>query len=311
MWRIGELHLVTGVDRENIKYYCRARKVDEHGVERGGAGLIEPVEKRGRVNYFNEDALFRLAIISHLSKCKMPIDEMRSVLDGKGDFEVVLDTSIVRLKRERAKINSSIRAAQILKRIYEAILENDDEKLEITLGECFMGELEEAIGALEREGKVCRELKPSAKLARVQKDLGALAKKRERLEEMGASHEEIVAIVAETADLLKGFTASGGTISEDPLVRIIELREEGLKPESREIQESVALLHENMGSAFDDLSAESFGILMEGVLTRNTLAVVMELSVGEGTIAYFAEALKTYCENERKGRCDGLGSKTT
>ena len=301
MWRIGELHLVTGVDKENIKYYCRPRKVDENGVERGGAGLIEPAEKRGRVNYFDEDALFRLAIISLLSKCKTPIEEMRSVLDGEGDFESVLDESIFRLRRERKKVDSGIRTAQILKRIYEAILEDDDEKFAVTLNECLMNELEKTAEGLEKKGRIFREVKPSAKLAEVQKDLGALMKKREHLERTGAPHEEIAAVLARITDLSKEFAVIGETAHENPLIKIIELREDGLEPGSKEIQECVALLHGNMGVAFDDLDADAFGVFMESILTRNTFSIAMELSLGEGTIAYFMEALETYCEKEREG----------
>ena len=304
MWRIGELHLVTGVDRENIKYYCRPRRVDENGVERGGAGLIEPAERRGRVNYFDEDALFRLATISLLSKCRTPIEEMRSVLDGEGDFERVLDESIARLEKERKKIDSGIRTARILKRVYEAIHEEDYEKFAVTLSECFLNELEEAAENLGKKEKVFREVKPSAKLANAQKDLGALEKKRKQLERTGAPHEEIAAVLARITDLSEEFSVASETAQGDPLTKIIELREDGLEPESDEVQECIALLHRNMKVAFDDLDADAFGVLMESILTRNTFSIAMELSLGEGTIAYFMDALKEYCENEKKGGDD-------
>ena len=301
MWRIGELHLVTGVDRENIKYYCRPRRVDENGVERGGAGLIEPAEKRGRVNYFDEDALFRLAIINLLSKCRTPIDEMRSVLDGEGDFESVLDESVVRLKKEREKIDSGIRTALIMKRAYEAISEEDDEKLAVTLYECFMNELEEAAEGLEKKEMIFRKVKPSAKLAKAQKDLGTLMKQRERLERTGAPHEEIAAVLARITDLSKEFTVASEAELDDPLTKIIELREDGLKPENEKVQGCIALLHRRMKVAFDDLDADAFGVFMERILTQNTFSIAMELSLGEGTIAFFMEALEEYCRNERKG----------
>ena len=75
MVTIKEAELLTGITRQNIRYYEKM-------------GLIHPSrEKENQYRKYNKDDIRRLKLIYMFRKLDMPLEEIQQILDGRKDLQ--------------------------------------------------------------------------------------------------------------------------------------------------------------------------------------------------------------------------------
>ena len=96
MKNIKEAEVESGISKQNIRYYEKM-------------GLLHPDRNKenGYRNYSEED-IRRLKLIYLFRKLDMPLDELRSLLEGKVDLQTALVLQKNRLKTEQERIQGAI-----------------------------------------------------------------------------------------------------------------------------------------------------------------------------------------------------------
>lgn len=297
MWTIGEMSRITGVKYENVKYYCRPRRQNEKGREVGGAGLLKPTEVRGRTNYYDQAALFRLAAIDLMSKCELGVNDMRLLLGGRKGVEGVIDAQVARLEKKREEVRREIRMARFLGRALAALRDDDNEAFDVIVEDCCQTAFLETAamlgGDMLRSGQA---IAGSCEAAWAER-MTVLYKKKMSLENKNASTAEINEAVSEIGtgfrELIEREEGKKEGVS---YLALDELWEMGKPPDCKEAVECLDLAYRSMSAMYKGLDIGTFRQMMGAFLSGNVCALLMEVGIGEGWTGYALKALDAYCE---------------
>lgn len=97
--RIQELEQRTGLDRATIRYYERE-------------GLINPKRNENGYREYVPEDVQQLLKIKLLRKLEMPIEQIRQLQQGSGDFEKAIETQMILLGNrigEKNGLGSSVK----------------------------------------------------------------------------------------------------------------------------------------------------------------------------------------------------------
>ena len=96
MVTIKEAELLTGITRQNIRYYEKM-------------GLIHPSrEKENQYRKYNKDDIRRLKLIYMFRKLDMPLEEIQQILDGRKDLQEALEQQKEQLRQKRQKLEAAL-----------------------------------------------------------------------------------------------------------------------------------------------------------------------------------------------------------
>lgn len=302
MWTIGEMSRITGVKYENVKYYCKPRRQNEKGREVGGAGLLEPAEVRGRTNYYDQEALFRLAAIDLMSKCGLSVEGMRSLLRGRRGVEGVIDAQVARLEKKLDEVRREMRTARFLSRALAALREDDDDAFDVIVDDCCQTALLEKAAALECDAMSHGQAALNPWETAWAERMTTLYKKKTSLENKGAPTVEINEAVRELdagfQELMEREEEKNAGVS---YLALDELWEMGKSPDCKEAAECLDLAYRSMLAVCGGLDVGAFRQMMGALLSGNVCALLMEVGMGEGWTRYVLKALDAYCESRGHG----------
>ena len=89
MVTIKEAELLTGITRQNIRYYEKM-------------GLIHPSrEKENQYRKYNKEDIRRLKLIYMFRKLDMPLEEIQQILDGRKDLQEALEQQKEQLRQKQ------------------------------------------------------------------------------------------------------------------------------------------------------------------------------------------------------------------
>ena len=110
MVTIKEAELLTGITRQNIRYYEKM-------------GLIYPNrEKENQYRKYNKDDIRRLKLIYMFRKLDMPLEEIQQILDGRKDLQEALEQQKEQLRQKQQKLAAALSfCGEIQETIYEII----------------------------------------------------------------------------------------------------------------------------------------------------------------------------------------------
>ena len=92
MVTIKEAELLTGITRQNIRYYEKM-------------GLIHPSrEKENQYRKYNKEDIRRLKLIYMFRKLDMPLEEIQQILDGRKDLQEALEQQKEQLRKKQQKL---------------------------------------------------------------------------------------------------------------------------------------------------------------------------------------------------------------
>ena len=93
MVTIKEAELLTGITRQNIRYYEKM-------------GLIYPSrEKENQYRKYNKDDIRRLKLIYMFRKLDMPLEEIQQILDGRKDLQEALEQQKEQLRQKQPLVH--------------------------------------------------------------------------------------------------------------------------------------------------------------------------------------------------------------
>ena len=96
MKNIKEAEALTGISRQNIRYYEKM-------------GLLNPKRDAGNgYRKYDEEDIERLKAILLFRKLDMPLEEIHKLLDCEIDFQQALDTQKVYLQQEKQKLEAAL-----------------------------------------------------------------------------------------------------------------------------------------------------------------------------------------------------------
>ena len=96
MVTIKEAELLTGITRQNIRYYEKM-------------GLIHPSrEKENQYRKYNKDDIRRLKLIYMFRKLDMPLEEIQQILDGRKDLQEALEQQKEQLRQKQQKLAAAL-----------------------------------------------------------------------------------------------------------------------------------------------------------------------------------------------------------
>lgn len=96
MKNIKEAEALTGISRQNIRYYEKM-------------GLLNPKRDAGNgYRKYDEEDIGRLKAILLFRKLDMPLEEIRKLLDHEIDLQQALDTQKVYLQQEKQKLEAAL-----------------------------------------------------------------------------------------------------------------------------------------------------------------------------------------------------------
>ena len=96
MKSIKEAEALTGISRQNIRYYEKM-------------GLLNPKRDAGNgYRKYDEEDIERLKAILLFRKLDMPLEEIRKLLDHEIDLQQALDTQKVYLQKEKQKLEAAL-----------------------------------------------------------------------------------------------------------------------------------------------------------------------------------------------------------
>lgn len=96
MKSIKEAEVLTGISRQNIRYYEKM-------------GLLNPKRDAGNgYRKYDEEDIERLKAILLFRKLDMPLEEIRKLLDHEIDLQQALDTQKVYLQQEKQKLEAAL-----------------------------------------------------------------------------------------------------------------------------------------------------------------------------------------------------------
>ena len=96
MVTIKEAELLTGITRQNIRYYEKM-------------GLIYPSrEKENQYRKYNKDDIRRLKLIYMFRKLDMPLEEIQQILDGRKDLQEALEQQKEQLRKKQQKLAAAL-----------------------------------------------------------------------------------------------------------------------------------------------------------------------------------------------------------
>lgn len=96
MKSIKEAEVLTGISRQNIRYYEKM-------------GLLNPKRDAGNgYRKYDEEDIERLKAILLFRKLDMPLEEIRKLLDCEIDLQQALDTQKVYLQQEKQKLEAAL-----------------------------------------------------------------------------------------------------------------------------------------------------------------------------------------------------------
>ena len=96
MVTIKEAALLTGITRQNIRYYEKM-------------GLIYPSrEKENQYRKYNKDDIRRLKLIYMFRKLDMPLEEIQQILDGRKDLQEALEQQKEQLRQKQQKLAAAL-----------------------------------------------------------------------------------------------------------------------------------------------------------------------------------------------------------
>lgn len=96
MVTIKEAELLTGITRQNIRYYEKM-------------GLIHPSrEKENQYRKYNKDDIRRLKLIYMFRKLDMPLEEIQQILDGRKDLQEALEQQKEQLRKKQQKLEAAL-----------------------------------------------------------------------------------------------------------------------------------------------------------------------------------------------------------
>ena len=96
MVTLKEAELLTGITRQNIRYYEKM-------------GLIHPSrEKENQYRKYNKDDIRRLKLIYMFRKLDMPLEEIQQILDGRKVVQVALDDDYEHLRQKEEKLAAAL-----------------------------------------------------------------------------------------------------------------------------------------------------------------------------------------------------------
>lgn len=96
MVTIKEAELLTGITRQNIRYYEKM-------------GLIHPSrEKENQYRKYNKEDIRRLKLIYMFRKLDMPLEEIQQILDGRKDLQEALEQQKEQLRQKRQKLEAAL-----------------------------------------------------------------------------------------------------------------------------------------------------------------------------------------------------------
>lgn len=96
MVTIKEAELLTGITRQNIRYYEKM-------------GLIYPSrEKENQYRKYNKDDIRRLKLIYMFRKLDMPLEEIQQILDGRKDLQEALEQQKEQLRQKQQKLAAAL-----------------------------------------------------------------------------------------------------------------------------------------------------------------------------------------------------------
>ncbi|MCI6791050.1 MAG: MerR family transcriptional regulator [Lachnobacterium sp.] len=96
MKNIKEAEALTGISRQNIRYYEKM-------------GLLNPKRDAGNgYRKYDEEDIERLKAILLFRKLDMPLEEIHKLLDCEIDLQQALDTQKVYLQKEKKKLEAAL-----------------------------------------------------------------------------------------------------------------------------------------------------------------------------------------------------------
>ena len=96
MVTIKEAALLTGITRQNIRYYEKM-------------GLIYPSrEKENQYRKYNKEDIRRLKLIYMFRKLDMPLEEIQQILDGRKDLQEALEQQKEQLRQKQQKLAAAL-----------------------------------------------------------------------------------------------------------------------------------------------------------------------------------------------------------
>lgn len=96
MVTIKEAELLTGITRQNIRYYEKM-------------GLIYPSrEKENQYRKYNKDDIRRLKLIYMFRKLDMPLEEIQQILDGRKDLQEALEQQKEQLRQKQQELAAAL-----------------------------------------------------------------------------------------------------------------------------------------------------------------------------------------------------------
>ena len=96
MKNIKEAEALTGISRQNIRYYEKM-------------GLLNPKRDAGNgYRKYDEEDIERLKAILLFRKLDMPLEEIHKLLDCEIDLQQALDTQKVYLQQEKQKLEAAL-----------------------------------------------------------------------------------------------------------------------------------------------------------------------------------------------------------
>lgn len=302
MWTIKELSDITGIDYETVRYYCRSdSETTASGKkrERKGAGILRCTCRHNGVRHFDKDALLELLFIDCMRKAGIPLKEIRSILgDDVVDVDSLLQKQLEELECRRSELDDSIRTTKALIALFSTVDDDNDEEW----AGFFSGEIismamsaatKKTIKAVE-DGKMdARELEvgddfDTAEFERILNERKGLILGDKSVEDVNAAWEKL-------DDFYEG-TVFKSPEAETALEGFLELWSKKADPGSAEVQRYASAAHDALRTLMPNLSPASFAKYAEYTVRGNSLAVILELSLGRGFTSFVVDAAKAFAK---------------
>lgn len=305
MRTVKQLAAVTGIDYETVRYYCTplpGKNEKGENVGRRGAGLINPVSRKGRWNQYDDKALFDLLLIGLFRKANFHIREIRDVLQGDPkNRDRAFKLQEERLLKEQREIERRIRLSRAL-RLWASDEGSEKDRETILAHELISLGFDEFIESMAstfgdhdgelREG-LSDETGPLAKYIEAEREMARLLLKEGDAREIAKGMEEATEKLAESTEY------SEGSVTRE-FMGLVELFHEGESPTGAKTQDALERMYQAFQRAGNKFERWAVFICYPALAEGGMLATGIELSFGEGIAEYISKAILKFTDEALK-----------